>query len=299
MKRALHRAAQAVAAALLRAVFAGLRALGPDRASALGGALGRTFGPLLPAHRVALDNVAYAFPEQPASWHRRIVREEWDNLGRTTCEYVHMDRIWDFDPERPAAGRIEIGPESVARFLALRDDGKPALLFAAHLANWELPAVAAARHGLATAVLYRAPNNPFVAQYVLALRADTMGELVPTSLVAPIRLAEALRDGRHVGMHADQRFGRGPRVPFFGRLAGSNPLLAELARRFDCPVHGTRAIRLGGCRFRLELSEEIRLPRDVDGKVDVAAATALLNQVMEGWVRENPGQYLWMHRRWR
>ncbi len=64
-------------------------------------------------------------------------------------------------------------------------------------------------------------------------------------------------------------------------------------------MFGLRAIRLGGARFRLELTEPLELPRDAAGKVDVEAATAILNRVVEGWVREHPGQWLWMHRRWR
>lgn len=295
----LGRLADALVAALVRGAFALLRALGPDRAAALGGCVARTLGPLLPVHRVALDNIRHAFPDLPASEHRRIAREAWDNLGRTACEYVHMDRIWDLDLNRPEAGRIKTSPEVIARFEELRDDGKPALIFAAHLANWELPAIAAARHGLAAAVLYRRPNNAAVARDILELRQDSMGELIPAGIMAPIRMAEALDQGKHVGMLVDQRFGRGPRVEFLGRPAFSNPLLARLARRFDCPVHGARAIRLPGGGFRLELTEAIALPRDAKGRVDVDAATALINRIVEGWVREHPGQWLWMHRRWR
>ena len=299
MKAALRRGADAAVAAVVRAAFALLRALGPDRASAFGGAAARTLGPLLPVHRVALDNLRGAFPDMPEAERRRVLREAWDNLGRTSCEYVHMDRIWDFDEARPNSGRIEIAPGSTAVFERLRSDGKPALIFAAHMGNWERPAVAAARHGLEAAVLYRRPNNPFVARDILALRAGSMGELIPAGVAAPVRMMEALDRGAHVGMLVDQRFGRGPRVDFLGRPAASNPLLARLARRFDCPVHGARAIRLPGGRFRLEISEEVTLPRDASGRVDVEAATALVNGIVADWVREHPGQWLWMHRRWR
>ena len=296
----MARAADAAVAAAVRAVFALLRALGPDRASSFGATAARAVGPLLPVHRVALDNLRHAFPEMPEAERGRVLREAWDNLGRTACEYVHMDRIWDFDEARPNAGRIQIAPEVTERFERLRSDGKPALIFAAHLGNWELPAIAAARHGLAAAALYRRPNNPFVARDILALRAGSMGELIPAGLSAPIRMMEALDRGLHVGMLVDQRFGRGPRVEFLGRPAASNPLLARLARRFDgCPVHGARAIRLPNGRFRLEITEEIALPRNETGRVDVEAATALVNRIVEGWVREHPGQWLWMHRRWR
>ena len=89
-------------------------------------------------------------------------------------------------------------------------------------------------------------------------------------------MMEALDRGLHVGMLVDQRFGRGPRVDFLGLPAASNPLIARLARRFDCPVHGARAIRLPGGRFRLEITEEVVLPRNAAGRVDIEAATALV-----------------------
>lgn len=291
---------EAALALLVRGLFGLVRALGPDLSAALGAFVARTLGPLVGAHRIALDNIRHAFPEKTAAEHRAILREAWDNLGRVACEYVHMDRLWDFDPARPGQGRIRASEATIARYLALAEDGKPALIFAAHLANWEIPAVAAAKHGLASAVLYRTPNNARIAADIVALRQPIMGRLIAASTAAPIAMMEALDQGLHVGMLIDQRFGRGPRVPFFGRPAASNPLLPRLARRFpDAPVHGARVIRQPDGGFLLELTERIELPRAANGQVDVEAATALLNAIVEGWIREHPGQWLWMHRRWR
>ncbi|MBX6375514.1 MAG: lipid A biosynthesis lauroyl acyltransferase [Acetobacteraceae bacterium] len=295
----IRRIAEEALGLLIRALFCLMRLLGPDLGPRIGGAVARALGPLTPAHRIGRDNIRAAFPDLPEAERRRILREAWDNLGRTACEYVHMDAIWDFDLERPGAGRIEVSPEVVARYVALRDCGRPVLVFAAHLANWELPAVAAAKHGIRAAILYRTPNIAPVAREILRLRKEIMGTLIPAGITAPLRMVSALEQGMVVAMLVDQRFGRGPRVPFLGRPASTNPLIAELARRFDCPVHGTRAIRLPGGRFRLELTEALDLPRDAEGKIDVAGATAAITRVVEGWVREHPGQWLWMHRRWR
>jgi KDO2-lipid IV(A) lauroyltransferase len=299
LKLRLLRLADEALAFFVRGGFALLRVLGPDRSAALGGFVARTLGPLFPAHRIARDNIARAFPEKSADEHAAILREAWDNLGRTACEYPHLDSIWDYGRAPPGEGRVAFSAGTAAVFDRLRDDGKPALIFAAHLGNWELPALAARAHGLDAAVLYRTPNNRRIAKDIVALRHGTMGEMIPAGIAAPLRLVRALERGAHVGMLVDQRFGRGPKVPFFGQQVSANPLLAELAARFDCPVHGTRCIRLPGNRFLLELTEEIPLPRDAEGRVDVAAATAAINAVIEGWIREHPGQWLWMHRRWR
>ncbi len=283
---------EAALAALVRALFAALRALGPDRASALGGWVARRAGPWTRNHRHAMENLRLARPEASEAEREAIARDAWENLGRTSCEYPHLAAL--FDP-----ARIELDPASLRRFEEIRAGGRPILVFAAHLANWELPAVAAHRLGQPAAILYRTPNNARIAAHIVAMREPIMGRLVPANMTAPIRLAEALEAGLSVGMLVDQRFGRGPRVPFFGHPVSANHLLPRLARRHDAPVHGLRAVRLGGARFRLELTEAVELPRDAAGKVDVEAATALLNRVVEGWVRENPGQWLWMHRRWR
>ena len=126
-----------------------------------------------------------------------------------------------------------------------------------------------------------------------------MGELISTGLDAPMKISQALERGAHVGMLVDQYYVRGVEVTFFGRKTRANPLIARLAQHFDCPIHGTRIVRLPDHRFRAELSEEITPARDADGKIDIAATMQIIMAVIEGWVREHPEQWLWLHRRWR
>jgi len=299
MRETLRTLADESLAALVRGLFGLIRCLGPDRASNLGAAGARLIGPLTSAHRIARENIDASFPEKSAEERAAILRESWENLGRTASEYVHLGALFDYDHDNPQAGRIEISDESIARFVELREDGKPAIFFAAHLANWELPAVAAKANGLPSAALYRTPNNRAIARDIVRMRADVMGELIPAGVSAPIRMMEALDAGLHLGMLVDQRFGRGPKIRFLGRTATANPLLARLARRFNCPIHGARAIRLPGNRFRLEMSPAVTLARDARGQIDIDAATQQINDIIEGWIREHPGQWLWQHRRWR
>jgi KDO2-lipid IV(A) lauroyltransferase len=274
-----------------------LRRTDPARTSAFCGRLARRFGPWLPAHKIGQANMRAAFPDRDAAWIEATLREAWENLGRVVGEYVHMARIWDFDPAHPNQGRIIT--DDVPLFEALRDDGKPALCFAAHLANWELPAIAAAAHGMASAVVYRMPNNKAVAKEIVRIRAPLMGRMIRTRAQAALEMAAALDAGELLGMLVDQHFSRGVDVTFFGRRCKANPSIARLARQFDCPVVGVRVIRLPDQRFRIEAAGPYHLPRDGKGQVDVVAATQMITDVVEGWIRENPGQWLWFHRRWR
>jgi KDO2-lipid IV(A) lauroyltransferase len=264
-----------------------------------GGWVMRNVGPRLPEHRVGHANLAAAYPDMPQAERERILRGAWDNLGRVGAEFAHLDRLWDCNPEHPERGRIEFSQRSLQLFLQLRDDRKPALIFAAHLANWELPALAAACYGLDSAVLYRRPSIGDIDRIVRELRTISMGMLIPTGLDAPLKAAEALERGYHVGMLADQYALLGVEVTFFGRRTKANPLIARLARHFDCPIHGVRMIRLPNHRFLGEVSEAVTPMRDAAGAIDVAGTMQAITDVIEGWVREHPEQWLWLHRRWR
>src|ERR1700710_1048081 len=142
------------------------------------------------------------------------------------------------------------------------------------------------------------PNNKAVAKEIIRIRAPLMGRLIRTRAQAAVEMAASLSAGEHLGMVVDQHFSRGVDVTFFGRRCKANPAIARLARNFDCPVVGVRVIRRADGGFRIEGVGPLALPRDAEGRVDVAPATQMINDIVEGWVREHPGQWLWFHRRW-
>jgi len=297
MRRRLSLYGDRIVGRIVKWVLHTLRRTDPDRAADLCGAICRGIGPFLPAHRIGRANLRAAFPERDKAWIKATLRGAWDNLGRVAGEYVHLARLWDYDPAHPNSGRMLTDQEQL--FQELLHDGKPALCFAAHLGNWELPAVAAAAHGLASAVVYRMPNNKAVAKEIARIRAPLMGHLIRTQAHAALEMAAALDRGEHLGMLVDQHFSRGVDVTFFDRRCKANPTIARLARQFDCPVVGVRVIRLPDRRFRIVGEGPFVLPRDATGQVDVKATTQMITGVVERWVREHPDQWLWFHRRWR
>ena len=185
-------------------------------------------------------------------------------------------------------------------FIELQNDDKPALCFAAHLANWELPAVMAAAHGLPSAVLYRMPNNKAVANEIARIRAPLMGRLIRSRAQAPLEMAGALDRGEHLGMLVDQHFSRGVDVTFFGRRCKANPEHCPPRPPVRLPRDGrardpTAGPSLSHCRGGTPSHCRVT----ADGRIDVQQATQLITSVVERWIREHPEQWLWFHRRWR
>jgi KDO2-lipid IV(A) lauroyltransferase len=301
--KALKSAGDRVLGWLTVAALALLRRTNRKRMANLLGPLMRRVGPWFPEHRVGRDNLKAAFPQKSPEEIERILGGVWDNLGRIAAEFAHIDRMTIYNPEiarQPADLDAVYDQATYERFRQLRDGGKPSLVFSAHLANWELPACASRMFGMSTSILYRRPNIGAAGDAIVALRERCMGNMVAAGLDAPFRLGRALERGEHVAMLVDQHTTQGVDVVFFGRWAKANPLIAQLARLTGAPIHGIRAIRLpDGNHFRGELTEEIVPVRGANGIIDIHATTQAIATVVEGWVREHPERWLWLHRRWR
>jgi|SRR6266508_1165152 len=298
--RRLKAAADAVVGRIFVLLVKLIRLIDRRPMANLGGRITRTFGPWLKEHRLGRENLAAAFPEKSATDIDAILAGVWDNLGRVAAEFAHIDRLHILDPDRPGPEDIIYDQQTFDVFHRLRLDDRPAVIFTAHLANWELSAYVAAAYKLPLHILYRRPNIGAVDDAVREARAGIMGTLVPTGLDAPVKLLRVLEEGGHVAMLVDQHFVKGVDVTFFGRRCKANPLIAQLARLTECPIHGARMVRLSGLdRFRIDITEEIAPARDAAGKIDVEGTMQVITSVVEGWVREYPEQWLWVHRRWR
>ena len=297
-KSALYSIVGTMAVALLNLMLLFNRKLIAD----FSGFVMRKIGPWLQEHRVGRNNLKAAFPEKSPEEIEQILAGTWDNLGRVAAESVHLDRIRIGHPDEPGSGDVMYDRKDLLHL------AKPTIFFVAHLANWEISAMFAPNFGFASYVLYRPFSIPATNDAILKLRARCMGTLVPAGLDAPIRLAEALKKGAHVGMLVDQHFnkdfrggrGRGVDVSFFGRPCKANPLLAHLAQLSNCDIRGTRIIRLRDRNtFRSEMTDVLDVPRRADGKIDIQGTMQAVTSVIEGWIREYPEQWLWLHRRWR
>jgi len=274
-----------------------IRKLGLDRAARLGSVLMRSVGPWLGAHRVARVNLKAAFPDKSDAEIDRLLQGVWDNFGRVMAEYAFLDQLYDYDPLKPHKW-IVIDPADIARCHDVRTKAEPVLGFGAHLANWELPALASIAHGVDFAGIYRPHDSAALENLMARLRGGFI-KLLPAQFGMAVHIRNALVNGTCVAMMVDQYFADGVDVLFFGRPCKVNPLLARLARKYEYPIRGSWAVRLPDGRLRLAITEPLKLPRDAQGKVDVAATMQLITWVVEGWVREHPEQWLWLHRRWR
>lgn len=267
-----------------------LRLLSVDAASAFGGWLLRTLGPLTGTHRVAERNLRIAFPDMDEAGRRRLLRAQWDNTGRTFVELQMMDRL------TPASGRLEI--VGVERLAAIRDGDGPVVFVSGHFANFELMPAVILDAGIPCQITYRPTNNPHVDASMKKSRARYGVKLFAPKGESARELMEALKRGESVALMNDQKFNQGLLAPFFGVPAATAPGPTRLALQYDTVLQPLSAERLEGARFRVTVHEPIRLARTGDKARDIAAGVEAVNAFVEARVRERPEDWFWVHKRW-
>lgn len=268
-----------------------MRALPVDGASALGGWLGRTVGPLTRQHRAADRNLRLAFPELDDAARSSLLAAQWDNVGRAFGEFPIVDRL------TPASGRVEVvGAERLAAIAAA---GRPAVFVSGHFSNWEVMPATIVASGVTCDMTYRAANNPYVdARIKRSRRRYGVRLFAPKGADGARELLAALERGVSVALMNDQKYEGGPPAPFFGHSLPTLPAAVRLALRFGTVLQPMSVQRLKGARFRCFVHEPIEVADTGDRTADIAAGVAAINAFIEARVRERPHEWFWVHRRW-
>ena len=273
-----------------QALFAFLRLLGVERASALGGWLLRTLGPLTGTQKTVMRNLRIAFPEMPPDRREALAREQWDRTGRTFAERAVMDQL------TPAGGRVEV--VGMERLHALRDSGRPAVLISGHLANFEVMAAVIMASGVPCQVTYRAANNPYVDAQIRKSRERYGIRLFAPKGDGTRDLMAGMKRGDSIALLVDQKYNQGPEVEFFGQPVNASPGAARLALKFGTVMQPLSVVRLPGARFRVTAHEPITVRETEDKAAAVLAGIQAANRFVEDRVREVPEDWFWVHKRW-
>jgi Kdo2-lipid IVA lauroyltransferase/acyltransferase len=279
-------------AAVFFAFMALFRVIGLPAASRLGGFIGRNILCWLPPDRIARANLLRAFPEKTLAERDAIRRTMWDNLGRVVGEYPHLDK---FSPKGDDP-RITYNYPAGVTTESLK--GQPLMFLSGHLGNWEMMPILGQQLGFDIAAVVRPPNNPFVASWVARQRRvngpDTL--IAKHNAVRPMLLQ--LRANRTLCMLVDQKLREGIAVPFFGHDAMTTPAAAAMALKTGARICIAANRRLAGARFHVTVQPLPDVVTTGNEAQDVLKLTTAITAAIEQVIRDDPGQWLWIHNRW-
>ena len=246
----------------------------------------------------ALGHLRRSFPDWPQQRIEETARASMRSLIYLGLEFVFVTRLIS-----PTQWRRCIRLHNMAETLRLLVERQTALvLVTGHFGNFEVLAYAMAALGFPNLAIARALDNPHLNEYVLNLREKRGLRIIDKNdPQAAGHVERALAAGRAVGFVADQDAGRkGIFVDFFGRPASTFKSIGLMAMQHEAPVVVAYARRLGG-GFRFEIGAErvIRPCEWADQDDPLRWITQTYTAALERIVRRHPGQYLWVHRRWK
>ena len=147
-------------------------------------------------------------------------------------------------------------------------------------------------------LVYRRANNPFFDRLLQKGRNTLDSDFYPKGAQGAKAILRAIKRGDNLALLVDQKMNDGIVAPFFGNDAMSAPALAQLALKFRCPVIPVRVERLQGPNFCITCYPPLEIIPSGDKQADILEITTRVNGILEGWIREQPSQWLWLHNRW-
>ena len=254
-------------------------------ASGLGAGMGALLGRLLKRrNHIGMVNLKIAFPEKKEAERREILRKMWRHWGRFYAEMPHATELFK---------KAELKGLDLLKQMA--KGGKGGFVCSAHIGNWELAVSQPLFDDFYLNPVYRRANNPYLNKLMFERRK---GVLIPKGVGGARKIVEVLRNKGVIVMLCDQKLNEGIDVPFFGKPAKTAQAIAVLALKFKAPIAMARSIRQPDGHFIMEISAPLKMPEDTEDR-DKAVLDIMtqINKQLEMWIRENPEQWLWIHRR--
>ena len=243
----------------------------------------------------ALDNLRASFPEKGERWIWQTGRRSFEHIAMLAVDVLYTPRL-----VKKRNWRNYSRFKSAERAKWLMQEGKGLLMVAAHYSNFEILGYMLGLFGFNVYSIARPLDNKFISKYLYAVRQQA-GQKIVDKKGASELMGEVASRGATLCFIADQDAGRkGIFVDFFGRKASTYKSIGLIAIDCNIPI-GVGYSRRVDNRFFFEMGvKRIILPEELADKDDpLEWITAEYTKAIEEFVREDPSQYWWLHRRWR
>ncbi len=259
--------------------------------------LGWTLYKLDKRHRVVgLENLRLAYGDAMSEAARAaVVRGVYRHFCTMLMEIFHTPKTINLENYRRYITLVG-HPPVLDRMIS----GEPMILLTGHYGNWEVAGYLFGLFGFPTWSVARTLDNPYLEHYLRTFRESTGQRMIPKA-GGYDQIVEVLESNKTLSMLADQDAGqRGLFVDFFGRPASTHKAIALLAIEHDAPVVVGVARRIGpGFRYEMRCSQIIDPGEFTGGADDARLLTQRYTSALEELIRQDPSQYLWLHRRWK
>ena len=275
-----------VLVSLLLIIF---KILGYKLASNFGFFIGKTFGPLFRSKSLVIDNLKKSNISLKKT-HEQSIDEIFGNYGRIFAEYPFIKNFRN--------GKLEkyIQVEGKQYLDEIKSKNKKVVFISGHFNNFELMAMMIEKYGIDLSAIYRPLNNIFLNKTMEKIRIKYIcKKQIKKGRSGTREIIENLKKGSSIALMIDQRVREGSKVNFFGSLATTTTIPAQLVKKYKCDLVPIYIERRSKFHFKMYVSKPIK----VGESKTIEEITQFLNTVLEQMIVKNPLQWIWTHDRWK
>ena len=275
-----------VLVSLLLIIF---KILGYKLASNFGFFIGKTFGPLFRSKSLVIDNLKKSNISLKKT-HEQSTEEIFGNYGRIFAEYPFIKNFRN--------GKLEkyIEVEGKQYLDEIKSKNKKVVFISGHFNNFELMAMMIEKYGIDLSAIYRPLNNIFLNKTMEKIRIKYIcKKQIKKGRSGTREIIENLKKGSSIALMIDQRVREGSKVNFFGSLATTTTIPAQLVKKYKCDLVPIYIERRSKFHFKMYVSKPIK----VGESKTIEEITQFLNTVLEQMIVKNPLQWIWTHDRWK
>jgi len=252
------------------------------------------FGVLGKYRKIAMDNIAEAL-DLDETRCELVARSVFVNLAKNGAEWVKLA-----SGGKVFAKKIVTETHGLEHYEEAVSGGKGMIVLASHLGNWELLTVYLTAIGYNGTVIGKRLYFHKYDEFITGLREKTGVQLMYRD-ESPKKVLKVLRNGGVIGILADQDVDsvNGIFVDFFGKPAYTPVAPVRLAMASGAPIVPSFMIRKSDGTHKLIVEKPIYVNRDMKTEEDIKRYTLAWTEILEKHVREDPGQWVWIHRRWK
>ena len=274
---------------LVKFLFIVCKVIGYKSASNLGFFIGKNFGNFFRKKKSIIENLQKSKIVINIS-DNEFVNNILGNYGRILAEYPFLK---DF-----RKNKLEqfIKIDGIENLDKIKNNKKPVVFISGHFNNFELMAMQIEKHGINLAAIYRPLNNIFLNKTMERIRTKYIcRNQIRKGRSGTRQILENLKKGNSIALMIDQRVTEGIKIDFFGNLASTTTIPAQIIKKYQCDLVPIYIERFEKFKFKMYVSQPIAINSEKSQK----EISEHLNTILEKMILKNPDQWIWTHNRWK
>ena len=274
---------------LVEFLFIICKIIGYKSASNLGFFIGKNFGNFFRKKKSIIKNLHKSKIAIKIS-ENQFVNNVLGNYGRILAEYPFLK---DF-----RKNKLEqfIKIDGIENLNKIKNNDKPVVFISGHFNNFELMAMQIEKNGINLAAIYRPLNNVFLNKTMEQIRTKYICKYqIRKGRSGTRQILENLKKGNSIALMIDQRVTEGIKIDFFGNLASTTTIPAQIIKKYECDLVPIYIERLDKYNFKMYVSQ----PIVINKKKSQEEISKHLNKILEKMILKNPDQWIWTHNRWK